>query len=106
MSRGWFRLQRLHRLQLHFRLRFLVSTREIQISSIKNLVLSLHTGLHLGVLLLLLGLQLCELLLQDHRVHRLLLQDQGRYPLCTRREQGGVEEYPQWGLTQVFQVTG
>ena len=44
----------------------------------KNLVLSLHTGLLLKVLLFLLGLLLRECLLQDQEDFRLLHQDLGR----------------------------
>ena len=86
--------------------RFLVSTRVIQTSSMKNLVLSLHTGLLLGVLLLLLGLQLRECLLQDQRVLHLLHQDQGRGVSMHRQRSGRHGSVSSTGETQVYQVIG
>ena len=72
----------------------------------KNLVLSLHIDLLLGVLLLLLGLLLRECLLQDQRVLHLLHQDPGRGPLYTDRDQDGFEGYPSQGKTHAHKAKG
>ena len=63
----------------------------------KNLVLSLHIDLLLGILLLLLGLLLREFLLQDQRVLHLLHQDQGSGPPHTDSCQECFEGYPSQG---------
>ena len=68
----------------------------------KNLVLSLHIDLLLGILLLLLGLLLRECLLQDQRVLHLLHQDPGRGPLYTDRNQGSFEGYPSQGKSHAY----
>ena len=62
--------------------------------------------LHLGILLLLLGLLLREFLLQDQRVLHLLLQDQGSNPPGTDGEQDGMEGYLCQGEAQVCQAEG
>ena len=72
----------------------------------KNLVLSLHIDLLLGILLLLLGLLLREFLLQDQRVLHLLHQDQGSGPPHTDSCQGCFEGYPLQGKSNAQKEKG
>ena len=72
----------------------------------KNLVLSLHIDLLLGILLLLLGLLLRECLLQDQRVLHLLHQDQGSGPPHTDSCQGCFEGYPLQGKSNAQKEEG
>ena len=72
----------------------------------KDLVLSLHIDLLLGILLLLLGLLLREFLLQDQRVLHLLLQDQGSGPPHADGYQGRNEGCPSQGKSDAQKGKG